>query len=88
MGSIRRECLDHIISFHEAGLRRVQKSYLEYYERTRTYLSLEKDAPIPRRVQLPELGTVVELPKLADSIIDTNAAPLILPEFLFPKIGT
>src|SRR6267143_5298244 len=48
------------IPLQEAGLRRVLKSYLEYSELTRTHLSLEKDAPIPRRAQLPELGTVVE----------------------------
>jgi putative transposase len=64
IGSIRRECLDHVITFNEAGLRRVLKSYFEYYERTRTHLSLEKDAPIPRRVQPPELGTVVEFPEV------------------------
>jgi len=61
MGSIRRECLDYVITFNEAGLRCVLKSYFEYYERTRTHLSLEKDAPIPRTVQPPELGTVVEV---------------------------
>jgi hypothetical protein len=52
--------LDHGIVLNETGLRHVLKSYFEYYERTRTHLSLEKDAPIPRRVQPPELGTVVE----------------------------
>ena len=64
IGSIRRECLDHVIVLNETGLRHVLKSYFEYYERTRTHLSLEKDAPIPRRIQLPELGTVVELPEV------------------------
>ena len=43
LGSIRRECLDHVIVFHEAGLRRILKDYFEYYERCRTHLSLEKD---------------------------------------------
>jgi putative transposase len=61
---IRRECLDHLIVRNETGLRHVLKSYFEYYERTRTHLSLEKEAPIPRRVQPPELGTVVELPEV------------------------
>jgi putative transposase len=64
IGSIRRECLDHIIVFNETGLRRVLKSYFEYYERTRTHLSLGKDAPIPRSVQPRELGTVVEFPEV------------------------
>jgi putative transposase len=60
IGSIRRECLDHVIVFHETGLRRVLRSYSEYYTHSRTHLSLEKDAPIPRPVQPPEFGKVVE----------------------------
>jgi putative transposase len=64
IGSIRRECLDHVIVWNETALHRILKSYFKYYERTRTHLSLEKDAPIPRRVQPPELGTVVELPEV------------------------
>jgi putative transposase len=64
IGSIRRECLDHVIVLNETALRRVLKSYFEYYERTRTHLSLEKDAPIPRTVQPPEFGTVIELPEV------------------------
>ena len=64
IGSIRRECLDHVIVLNEPGLRRVLKSYFEYYERTRTHLALDKDAPIPRRIQPPELGKVVELPQV------------------------
>jgi len=64
IGSIRHECLDHVITFDETGLHRVLKSYFEYYERTRTHLSLEKDAPIPRTVQPPEFGTVIKLPEV------------------------
>jgi putative transposase len=64
IGSIRRECLDHVIVFNESALRRVLKSYFEYYDHTRTHLSLGKDAPIPRSVQTPDLGTVVELPQV------------------------
>jgi putative transposase len=64
IGSIRRECLDHVIVFNETGLRRVLKEYFDYYERSRTHLSLEKDAPIPRNIQPPELGRVVELPQV------------------------
>jgi putative transposase len=61
IGSIRRECLDHVIALHEPGLRRVLRSYFEYYAHSRTHLSLHKDAPIPRGVQPPEFGKVVEL---------------------------
>ncbi len=64
IGSIRRECLDHVIVFHEAGLRRIVKDYFEYYERCRTHLSLEKDAPVSRRVEPPSLGQVIEIPKV------------------------
>jgi len=64
IGSIRRECLDHIIVFNEAGLRRVLKDYFEYYERCRTHLSLDKDAPINRPVQPPSLGDVIEIPQV------------------------
>jgi putative transposase len=61
IGSIRRECLDHVIVLNEAGLRRVLKSYVEYYERFRTHLSLDKDAPITRPTQSATLGRIVEI---------------------------
>ncbi len=64
IGSIRRECLDHVIIVDESSLRRVLKSYFEYYDHTRTHLALEKDTPVPRRVQPPEMGRVVELPQV------------------------
>jgi transposase InsO family protein len=64
IGSIRRECLDHVIVFHEAGLRRILKDYFEYYERFRTHLSLEKDAPVSRPVESPSLGPVIEIPQV------------------------
>src|SRR6516225_10693238 len=64
IGSIRRECLDHVMVFNESGLRRILKSYFDYYARSRTHLSLDKDAPIPRAVQPPDLGAVVELPEV------------------------
>jgi putative transposase len=64
IGSIRRECLDHVIVFNEAGLRRVLKSYFDYYERSRTHLSLGKDAPISRPIQLAAMGRIVEIPQI------------------------
>jgi transposase InsO family protein len=64
IGSIRRECLDYVIVFNEAGLRRVLKSYFDYYDHSRTHLALDKDAPIPRIVQPPEMGTVVQVPQV------------------------
>ncbi|MBZ5566017.1 MAG: integrase core domain-containing protein [Acidobacteriia bacterium] len=64
IGSIRWECLDHLIVFNESSLRRTLKSYFDYYHGARTHLSLEKDAPETRPVQPPELGSVVELPEV------------------------
>ncbi len=64
IGSIRRECLDQVIVTRASGLRRTLKSYLKYYKRSRTHLALDKDVPIPRVVQPPELGSVVELPQV------------------------
>jgi transposase InsO family protein len=51
IGSIRRECLDHIIVLGEAHLRRILKSYARYYNETRTHLALDKDAPLSRTVK-------------------------------------
>ncbi len=51
IGSIRRECLDHVIVLGEANLRRILKSYARYYNETRTHLALDKDAPVSRPVQ-------------------------------------
>jgi transposase InsO family protein len=61
IGSIRRECLDHVIVFNEISLRRILNSYFDYYHRSRTHLSLGKDSPEPRAIQPPEMGSVVPL---------------------------
>jgi transposase InsO family protein len=64
IGTIRRECLDHVIVFNEAALHRHLKLFLEYYHATRTHLSLEKDTPESRPVQPPESGRVIAVPKM------------------------
>ena len=51
IASIRRECLDHVIVFNERHLRRVLRTYVAYYQRSRTHLALGKDAPVGRAVQ-------------------------------------
>jgi transposase InsO family protein len=51
IGSIRRECVDHIIVLGEMHLRRVLKSYADYYNSVRTHRSLNKDAPVTRQIQ-------------------------------------
>jgi putative transposase len=62
IGSIRRECLDHVIVLGERHLRRILAAYLAYYHESRTHLSLEKDAPTPRRVQALTEGDVLAFP--------------------------
>ena len=64
IGSIRRECLDHVIVFHQAGLRRTLAAYFSYYHQTRPHLSLQKDSPEPRKVHPPELGRVISIPQV------------------------
>ena len=64
IGSIRRECLDHRIVFHEQSRRRTLTAYRTYYHQWRTHLSLDKDAPQSRRTQWPEEGPVIEVPEM------------------------
>ena len=51
IGSIRRECLDHVVVFGEAHLRRILSQYAGYYNGSRTHLALGKDAPYRRPMQ-------------------------------------
>jgi transposase InsO family protein len=62
IGTIRRECLDHVIVLNEASLYRHMKSFVTYYHESRTHLSLGKDSPQSRAVQPPELGRIVAIP--------------------------
>jgi transposase InsO family protein len=62
IGSIRRECLDHVLVFGEAHLRRILADYAAYYNGVRTHLALGKDAPVSRPVQ--SVGRIVPLPFL------------------------
>jgi transposase InsO family protein len=64
IGSIRRECLDHLVIFNERHLRRVMSSYVDYYHRTRTHLSLDKDCPESRPIQHRSVGRIVPIPKV------------------------
>ena len=50
IGSIRRECLNHMIVLSEAHLKRILKSYFQYYHKARTHLSLDRNSPTPRAV--------------------------------------
>ena len=66
VGSVRRECLDHMIILGEQHLRRILTAYFFYYHKSRTHLSLGKDAPEPRAVHPPSMGTIVEIPEVGD----------------------
>jgi transposase InsO family protein len=57
IGTIRRECVDHVVALGERHLRRVLKSYVSYYNTTRTHRSLNMDAPVSRPVQ--QIGRIV-----------------------------
>src|SRR5437667_2694707 len=64
IGSIRRECLNHVLVLGERHLRRVLARYFDYYHRARTHLSLDKDAPDTRAVELSAAGRIVEIPEV------------------------
>jgi putative transposase len=64
IGTIRRECLDHVIVFNERSLYRHVQCFMDYYHRTRTHLGLQKDAPEPRPIQSAEAGRVISIPEV------------------------
>ena len=64
IGSIRRECLDHILVISEAHLRRVLRGYLAYYHDSRPHQSLDGNAPRPREIEPPSQGRIVAEPQV------------------------
>ena len=62
IGSIRRECTDHVVALGEGHLRKVLRSYARYYNESRTHRSLNKDAPIHRAIE--SLGAIISRPVL------------------------
>jgi transposase InsO family protein len=64
IGSIRRECVDHMIVLGENHLRRILLGYQAYYNEARTHLSLERNSPVPRELEPPSKGRVVAIPHL------------------------
>jgi putative transposase len=64
IGSIRRECLDHVIVINERHLRRLLRTYFAYYNATRPHQSLHNDSPHRREVQTPAGGRIVAIPKV------------------------
>jgi transposase InsO family protein len=64
IGSVRRDCLDHVIVLNERHLKRLLRSYFSYYHAARTHLALDKQSPEPRQVESPERGKVVAFPHI------------------------
>jgi putative transposase len=64
IGSIRRDCLNHVIVLGERHLRRTLTRYFAYYHQARTHLALDKDAPYVRSVQLPDTGRILQIPEV------------------------
>ena len=64
IGSIRRECLDHVIIFNQKHLHIILTSYCDYYLNARTHLSLEKNSPNPRKIEPMSKGKVIAIPQV------------------------
>ena len=64
IGSIRRECLDHMIVFNESHLKKILTSYFSYYHRYRTHITLDGDCPESRTVQTKKMGKVIAFPEV------------------------
>jgi len=64
IGTIRRDCLDHVIVFNEQHLRRTLREYFSYYHTCRPHLSLNKDPPQPRTAESAQLDNIVALSRV------------------------
>jgi len=64
IGSIRRECLDHVIILSEEHLRRILKEYFRYYHNSRPHQGLDQNSPIPRTVKSGKKGPVISIPEV------------------------
>jgi hypothetical protein len=64
IGSIRRECLDHVLVLNEKHLKKILRNYFRYYHSWRTHQALDMDAPAGRSIQPPDHGPVVEIPEV------------------------
>ena len=64
IGSIRRECLNHVIVLNEAHLKRILTEYFAYYHHCRPHLSLDRNSPTPREVEPLSQGEVISIPQV------------------------
>jgi putative transposase len=62
IGSIRRECLDHVIVLGQKHLRRALRDYFEYYHSSRTHLGLAKGCPVARSIEPPDARAIIAEP--------------------------
>lgn len=74
IGSIRRECLDHMIVLGENHFRQILREYVGYYNESRPHLALERNAPVPRSVEPSALGAVLAVPQVGGLHLYTRAA--------------
>jgi len=64
IGTLGRDCLDHVVVLGEAHLRHIIGRFLSYYHQSRTHLALDKDAPEPRAIHNVDHGPVIEFPEV------------------------
>ena len=64
IGSLRRECLNHVIVLSESHLKRIVEDYLDYYHNCRTHLSLHRNAPNPKEQVARDMGPIVSIPRV------------------------
>jgi len=64
IGTLRRDCLDHVVALGETHLRHIIRRLLSYYHQSKTHLALDKDAPEPRAIQAVDDGPVIEFPEV------------------------
>ncbi len=64
IGSIRRECLDHLIIIGEDRLRRNLRDYIDYYHNSRPHQALERNSPTPREIEPPSKGRIISIPQV------------------------
>jgi transposase InsO family protein len=64
IGSIRRECLNHVLVLGERHLRRILTRYLVYYHQARTHLARDKDTPDDKPIEFPEAGRILQMPEV------------------------
>jgi transposase InsO family protein len=87
IGSIRRECLNHVLVLGERHLRRILTRYLAYYHQARTHLALDKDAPDLMTIEFPAAGRIVQRPEVGGLPIATSVRLRSPAPAVFSTIG-